>query len=132
MTVNETQRGVIEGLHNSPFRAKAEWDDFLPHNFTVAWALGTKSFCEILARQVMEDGRVAFNHQKLWYEAEDTSKQLPDIVYGFAFLTALKYATEHEDMLVHYIRQDNERVVPENANNAPFRSTPQGWRKFKK
>jgi hypothetical protein len=122
----------VESFHNSPCRAKAEWDAFLPHNMTVSWTIGTKSFCEILTSQIRENGRVSSGHQQLWVESPQYRGQLPDIVYGFLFLTALKCAIEHPEQLVHYIRQDEELVVPENANNAPFRMVDNEWRKFKK
>lgn len=167
MALTEAQSGIIQKLHNSTHRARAEWDSFLPENMTVAWALGTKSFCEILTNQVMEDGRIASTRQRLWIEANKDAEQLqrngrlthtyyldspqptlepvkdptslyedqqlPDIVYGWAFIQALSFALLNPNELVHYVRQDNERVVEENSNNAPFRSTPSGeWRKFRK
>lgn len=162
--MNEIQRKVIDDLHDSPFRARAEWDSFLPHNLTVAWALGTKSFCEILTNQVMEDGRIAQTHQRLWIEANKDAEhlqkngrltntvyldspqptlepikdpdslyedqQLPDVVYGWAFIQALQFAVSHPNELVHYVRQDNSRVVEENDNNAPFRLLDGEWRKI--
>ena len=104
----------------------------LPSNLSIVWHRGSKSFCEILTNQVMPNGDIANAHQRLWYEAPEYRGQLPNCVYGFAFLTALKCAIEHPEQLVHYIRQDEERIVPENANNAPFRNTLEGWGKFKK
>ena len=85
----------------------------LPLNLMVVWHTGTKSFCEIIK-----------NHKKQveWQEASP-GEQLPDQIFARMFQTAIGLANASPEALFNYTRYDQEKLVPQNPNNRPFRGS---------
>jgi hypothetical protein len=86
----------------------------IPKNLRFTWHRGSKSFVEI---NQFKNGKIPL----IEYHEANEGEQLPEEIFATVFQTALGLAKMKPKERYQYVRYDNENIVPENDNNAPFR-----------
>lgn len=84
------------------------------------WHRGSKSFCDV-------HRQTGGNYQEQHWKEAPPGEQLPEAVFAEMYRMFLRMESKHPEWDYFYIRYDNENVVPENANNAPFKWNGREW-----
>jgi hypothetical protein len=95
--------------------------DKLPENMITVIHRGDISICEVDYRPI-RDGLPTGKIFRLKYERDDKGGQLPEKTYDELFFFCLGQAMSNPERKFQYTRLDNEKLVPENLNNQPYKA----------
>jgi hypothetical protein len=98
----------------------------LPENMVTVIHRGDISLCEVDYRPIV-NGFVSGKIFRLKYERLSEG-QIPEKTFEDMFFFCLGKALENPDKQYQYTRLDNEKLVPENPNNQPFKAS-EGFKK---
>jgi len=89
---------------------------------SIAWGRGTKSYFALDYRNKVDD-KIGSPQYGFWVEAPSGEKVYEPLM-GLLLLQSLALLGSRDiTHSVHVMKQDDERITPENDFNAPFRFT---------
>lgn len=99
-------------------RPTKENEKIIPPNMTIAWSTSDVSYTDATYRAWLPEAN-KYGQVRLVGIMRDI-ENMPDDKYKQLFDKTLQLAMQNPHNQYHYVRIDNRKYVPENANNEPY------------